>query len=564
MSKKESLIKLYYDEIMKDIKPSWYRILHSPTIKPVLHKCLTAIDVDLLNKGVTIERVKENGIHNYIRPEPRDILAPFKQIDAHNVRAFGFGQDPYPGRNIAMGMSFSTRSAKTPPSLGKIYACLRHKNLVQAVTTNDLTGWAKQGIIMLNLSLTRTPNIVKSTYRDELGMVVTNTSVEGEGGQIESCKHKFWEEFTITLIKYLTEVYYPEILKTQKRNIYFMLWGNDAAVLENHIKATGGIYGFRVLTWGHPSPLNRQNTEGNPENFINCDHFTRISSEYSINWNPGFVVKDDLNDRFLYYRAVSPRLSKSELTRVLETGKKFEIYDDGTNTEENMEIKKYIAGKAGEIIQVVHTKKPFVFFVDGGCRNNGKENATASYGVYFPAKYNSEDTITGEKSISGKLSEFNQVYDIKNNCRVNQESRTKQTNQRAELTAVLVGLEHLLTYDTNDISNIVMVTDSKQYVLSWTGNGRLWVEYQKDKKFTDIPNKDLVVLLARYILMLARKIKGDCGILESKDILLNSGFWNIYWTSSHKTREEMNALSGIELEHANGNIRADDLCNSVY
>jgi uracil-DNA glycosylase len=609
--KHASLLAPYMNQIFKNVKPSWKKILFSPKIKPILDKCFKAMDLDLINKGVTLERINENGLHSYIRPAPEDILAAFTLFDTYNLRGIILGKDPYPNKRDANGLCFSSKNQKTPPSLSKIIENLHEHKLLKTVTetTNDLTGWAKQGILMLNYYLTRTPNIVKNTTSTADGVIV-QCSIEGDGGNNKACLHQFWGEFTDALLGFLSKSYYPEIIRSQRRNIYVMLWGDDAQKVQKHIVTGTGHYGFKVLTWGHPSPLNSNNQDSNnPKNFIHCDHFIRISSEYNmINWDLTFQTHENLCDRFWSYRMINPiggvissRSARNELNQLLEGPTSF-IYDDGTDTAENQVIRKYIsdhkiaAAVSAKTVKVVatdtsksdwnsdeeqqqqseppapptpepvptpNTRKPLAIYIDGGCKNNGKVDAVGAVGVYFSPLYNGEKTLIGEHKISESLSSYTQKYDSNLKKRVDQPAFTKHTNQRAELTAVLCALEKILDLkdDIHKISKVYMITDSMSYVVSWTGKGRLWKEYESDQTFKNIPNRDLVTLLCRYVWMWARVLKPNCTFAESKAILIDSEYWNVIWVESHQNENKtaFEKLGGLDLEHALGNIEADKL-----
>jgi uracil-DNA glycosylase len=630
---KNSLLAPYVDRMFKNIRPSWKKILYSPKIKPILFGCLNELEKDLLNKGVTYERVMENGLGTYIRPAPEDIFAPYTFFDAHNLRSIVIGQDPYDDKNHAHGICFSSPSSKTPPSLAKIFATLRSQDLISAApATNNLSGWCRQGILMINYYLTRTPNIVKSSFKDSNGANVTQSSIEGNGAGKQECLHTFWGKLTDAILAYLSETYFVDTLKEQKRNIYVMLWGNFAERASSHI-ISQSYYGFKVLTWGHPSPLNRANQkEDDRKNFLYCDHFRKVSNEYStINWDPEFVTTENLNDRFWTYRIcnavggpIANRQARNALRAVLDTKSAFHIYDDCTDTIENLEIRKYIserlaikASTPAPIVEASDTvltpeasvvaetpkesdpkepelkesdlkesdlkepepekpkepndprdlEKPksgkVVMFIDGGCKGNGRADAFASIGVYCPPIYGDAQTLTGEMEIAEKLSDFAQIYDVTSKKRVDQtKSPMKHTNQRAELTALIRSIEAILAMDITTITNVVTVTDSDKYVVSWTAKGRLWKEFAVDKSYRDIPNRDLVAILCRYVWTWARAIKPGCSFEDSKTILMDSGYWTVQWVEAHQDKK-LHTLTGKDLEHAKGNIRADQLVNRI-
>lgn len=331
-----SLIAPYIKTIFAGIHPSWRRLLLSSNVRPALDKCLDLLDRDLKSKGITRDLVASIGLHNFIRPAPEYIFEPMKYSDVKNTRVLIFGQDPYTSHIDAHGLSFSSRrGTKPPPSLKNIYKCLEYHGFIQQTDDANLTNWAKQGVLLLNTFLTRTPNIVS----DKDGI-----TVQGNGGSTKNCLHPFWIELTGALLNELT--------KTATRELYVLLWGNDAKKLKQYVAQNSKV---RVLEWSHPSPLNSANQDDNPGNFKYCDHFKIINKTYEIDWDPTHKTLENLSDQFWAYRVEraadkDPRKvsAYNEASRLLETNNPSLIYDDGTDTEENIRIREYIAQKTGK------------------------------------------------------------------------------------------------------------------------------------------------------------------------------------------------------------------------
>ena len=151
------------------------------------------------------------------------------------VRVIILAQDPYPNDN-ACGLAFSCKKA---PSVVNIFKALQKSGLVQAIPTEfHLRRWAKQGILLLNRSL---------------------TTARGKSG----AHRDLWMDYTQKIIS--------SIEKMINREIIFLLWGNDA----KQVKCTG-----RRLEYFHPSP---RVTIGK---FEDCDHFQKVSEIYpDIDWN---------------------------------------------------------------------------------------------------------------------------------------------------------------------------------------------------------------------------------------------------------------------------------------
>lgn len=149
------------------------------------------------------------------------------------------GQDPYHGENQANGLSFSVNHGiAIPPSLRNMYKELETDLDIKPPTSGDLTHWAKQGVLLLNATLTV------------------------RGNQPGSHQNKGWEEFTDAAI---------EALATKRSNIVFILWGSYAQKKGAFINKKKHL----VLTAPHPSPLAAY------RGFFGCKHFSK-TNEYLI------------------------------------------------------------------------------------------------------------------------------------------------------------------------------------------------------------------------------------------------------------------------------------------
>src|SRR5271168_4511687 len=158
-----SLIAEFIKLIFKNVKPGWKRILLSPEIKPALYYCFKSLDQYLINKGVTRDLIRKKGLGYYIRPIPEKILAAFAHFEPDDLKVIIIGQDPYLKVSDADGLCFSVPlAADIPPSLKNIYKCLERTMNIKIATHGNLTEWAKQGVLLLNRYLTRSPNICDS------------------------------------------------------------------------------------------------------------------------------------------------------------------------------------------------------------------------------------------------------------------------------------------------------------------------------------------------------------------------------------------------------------------
>ena len=131
-----------------------------------------------------------------VYPPKRDILAAFAHTPYENVKVVVIGQDPYIGERQANGMCFSVgEGVKCPPSLVNIYKALEYDLGIPPTSCGDLSGWAEQGVLLLNAVLTV------------------------RAGASGSHAGKGWERFTDFVIS---------LLNKSEKPIVFMLWGGYA------------------------------------------------------------------------------------------------------------------------------------------------------------------------------------------------------------------------------------------------------------------------------------------------------------------------------------------------
>lgn len=166
-------------------------------------------------------------------PEPFRalLLAPLRQ-----VRVVVVGQDPYHGPGQAEGLAFSVApGVRLPPSLRNIFKEIERDLGRPMPADGSLVRWARQGVLLLNTSLTV------------------------EDGQPASHARRGWETLTDALIARVSR---------QPQPIVFLLWGAHAQAKRALIDAGR----HAVLTANHPSPLSALRP---PEPFIGCGHFSR-------------------------------------------------------------------------------------------------------------------------------------------------------------------------------------------------------------------------------------------------------------------------------------------------
>ena len=183
-------------------------------------------------------KIKENLLaakaREIVYPPGNLIFNAFNLTPFERVRAVILGQDPYHGAHQAMGLSFSVpHGVRIPPSLVNIYKEIKSDLGISEPESGDLSYWAKQGVLLLNASLSVGANRANSH--------------SGFG----------WQIFTDAVIK---------ILSARRQNLVFMLWGNFAKAKSALIDAQRHL----ILTAAHPSPL-----AGGA--FFGCRHFSRCN-----------------------------------------------------------------------------------------------------------------------------------------------------------------------------------------------------------------------------------------------------------------------------------------------
>lgn len=217
------------------IDASWKNQLKAEFEKPYF--------IDLMN---FVE--KEYATHTCY-PEKSNIFAAFNACSFENTKVVLLGQDPYHGPNQANGLSFSvTNGISHPPSLVNIFKELGTDIGIAAPESGDLNHWAKQGVLLLNATLT--------VRAQEAG----------------SHQKKGWEVFTDAVIKKIS---------LEKNNIVFLLWGGFAKKKTKLID-TEKHY---LLSGGHPSPLsaNRGYWFGN-KHFSQTNKLLMKSGKSAIQW----------------------------------------------------------------------------------------------------------------------------------------------------------------------------------------------------------------------------------------------------------------------------------------
>ena len=164
-----------------------------------------------------------------------DIFNSMKRTAFKDIKVVLLGQDPYHNEGQAMGLSFSVpEGIDVPPSLVNMFKELKAELNVEPKKSGDLSGWAKQGVLLLNTVLTVRAH------------------------QANSHKGKGWEQFTDGIIKKISE---------KKEHVVFLLWGANARSKKALIDQSKHL----ILECAHPSPLSAYN------GFFGCGHFKKTN-----------------------------------------------------------------------------------------------------------------------------------------------------------------------------------------------------------------------------------------------------------------------------------------------
>ena len=181
-------------------------------------------------------------------PPMNEIFNAFMLTSFSDTRVVIVGQDPYHEKDQAMGLSFSVREGvEEPPSLKNIHQEIIAEGVEQGLWSSDLTRWAKQGVLLLNSTLT----------------VVEHQAAAHSG--------KGWEIFTDNAIRALGEDDEPRV---------FILWGSYARSKKSLITNPSLL----ILESAHPSPLSAYRGFFGNNHFRLCNEFLKAHGYPPIYW----------------------------------------------------------------------------------------------------------------------------------------------------------------------------------------------------------------------------------------------------------------------------------------
>lgn len=204
------------------IEESWKRVLSSEFEKEYFKTLRDFIHSEYRSKT--------------IYPPAKQIFNAFDSCPFESVKVVILGQDPYHEPSQAHGLSFSVLPpCPPPPSLVNIYKEIRSDVGTLVSSNGDLTAWSRQGVLLLNATLTV------------------------EAHKAGSHQNKGWETFTDSAIKALAE---------NREHLVFMLWGSYAQRKGAFIDRSRHL----VLQAPHPSPLSAY------RGFFGCKHFSSANA----------------------------------------------------------------------------------------------------------------------------------------------------------------------------------------------------------------------------------------------------------------------------------------------
>ena len=202
------------------------------------------------------EKLKEEYSKYKIYPAPGNIFRAFLLTPPDKVRVVWCGQDCYPNGDHADGLAFSSQQEETPFSLQRILReCDRdvikttnYKEFKEAFPSNDLTSWAKKGVLLLNSALTV------------------------RAGEVGSHQHLGWDKFILATLKYINN---------KEDCIQFIAFGKEAANLIEQLEVKEQ---HRYIYTGHPAT----GAHGK-DLFSGCNIFSKINYHF---WKKGLQEID--------------------------------------------------------------------------------------------------------------------------------------------------------------------------------------------------------------------------------------------------------------------------------
>ncbi|MBC5992079.1 uracil-DNA glycosylase [Pontibacter cellulosilyticus] len=216
------------------IEESWQNVLQDEFEKPYFKNLVSF--------------VKDEYTSQKVYPAGNQIFKAFEMCPFDEVKVVILGQDPYHGPNQANGLAFSVSdTVRTPPSLINIFKEIKSDLGKDVPATGNLERWAKQGVLLLNATLTV------------------------RAGNAGSHQKKGWEEFTDAVVQKVNE---------KKENVVFMLWGAYAQKKGAFIDERKHL----VLKSAHPSPFAADRGFFGNRHFSKANNYLVDNGKEPIDW----------------------------------------------------------------------------------------------------------------------------------------------------------------------------------------------------------------------------------------------------------------------------------------
>lgn len=216
------------------IELGWHEVLKAEFAKPYF--------------GQLVQFVRDEYSQHQVFPPGGQIFNAFHHCPFDQVKLVILGQDPYHGPGQAQGLCFSVNEGvPMPPSLLNIFKEIKDDLGLPIPPHGSLVRWARQGVLLLNATLTVRAH------------------------QAGSHQNKGWEEFTTAAVKAISD---------QKEHVVFMLWGNYALQKGQVIDKSRHF----VLESAHPSPFAAHRGFFGNRHFSKANQYLRENGIGEISW----------------------------------------------------------------------------------------------------------------------------------------------------------------------------------------------------------------------------------------------------------------------------------------
>lgn len=218
----------------RNLSESWKNILSAEFDKPYFKELTYFVDKEYLNYQCF--------------PKRDEIFTAFDCCSFNDLKVVIIGQDPYHDENQANGLCFSVKDGiKHPPSLKNIFKEIATDLYLEIPQSGNLKRWAKQGVLLLNATLT--------VRAHEAG----------------SHQKKGWETFTDAVIEQISK---------EKESVVFLLWGKFAESKSKLID----VKKHTILTAPHPSPLGAWRGWFGSKHFSKTNELLQKEKKSTIKW----------------------------------------------------------------------------------------------------------------------------------------------------------------------------------------------------------------------------------------------------------------------------------------